>query len=1055
MFKNSAKAVLSLALMAGLLVPAMSRAAAPTAPFTTNLKPGVTSTDVKRLQVELNKCADTAIASTGGGSVGFETSYFGSLTAEAVKKFQTKFASEILTPLGLTTATPNFYTSTRNAMNAHGCDNGSVVINPNTGAVSATLALNTPVSTVLVAGQATANLAHFTFTGTGIVTNVTLQRIGVSADSTLSNVYLFDGVNRLTDAATVSNNGMISFNNASGLFMVSGSKTISVRSDIASGTNGQTVGVRLASFMLSGSTTALTSTAVGNQHSIASATLAAVSAGTVTPSGATINPGNAVTLWQSTLNISQRDVMMKRFAIRQIGSAPASSFANFKLYVNGAQVATAMGMDIMGYVTFDMTSMPVTLASGSRVVRVDADVLSGASRTVNFSVRQAADVDFVDSSYGVNITPTSTPWVATASTIGGSTGGSMTVDKDVSSPNQPLTLGGNDVKIGTFKATAYGEAVKIETLTAGFTYGANGGNAAATLRNGRIMINGVQYGSSATLLAAGTSYTLNYIVTPGTSVLIDVYADMYDNDGTSAIVSGDTVQAKLVTGSSNGMKQDSLGTINVPVATVSANTLTVSSASMTLAKNGTYANQTVVVPQTSGYKIGAWNLTGSSVEDILLTTLSFDVDSVTNATFSAADLTNLTAVVKDVNGNTVSAPSPLGTVAAADNNFSINYTLAKNTSATVELWATIGSSITAADSLKTDLSVTGTASVSGTAVTNSDVDGQTIAAGAGSITATLDATTASARIVADNQTVDIASYKFEALYAGYNVTDITLTIADATNVQNVMLYDGATLVATKAGAATVTFNGLNWNIAGNSNKVLTVKLQLGTVGIGAGSTGASLLTTLTAFTATSQATGVSAAGTESNPASNATYVYAAIPTITNLTLPTSVLSTGVVTASKFAISSNGTGTIGWKKLIFTITRAMSGTDTLASPTLWDADSNVQIAGTPTFTGSIEVDGDQAGGLEFVATNEQQISGSKNYVLKMTTAGSFLTGDNLNVSIAQPSSFVASDTYANVAGTAATFVWSDISVAGHAVGTSDWNNGYLVKNLPTDSQTLSK
>jgi hypothetical protein len=54
----------------------------------------------------------------------------------------------------------------------------------------------------------------------------------------------------------------------------------------------------------------------------------------------------------------------------------------------------------------------------------------------------------------------------------------------------------------------------------------------------------------------------------------------------------------------------------------------------------------------------------------------------------------------------------------------------------------------------------------------------------------------------------------------------------------------------------------------------------------------------------------------------------------------------------------------------------------------------------------------------------------------------------------PTSFAASDTYANVAATTATFVWSDLSASGHSTTTTDWVNSYLVKNLPTDTQTLT-
>jgi peptidoglycan hydrolase-like protein with peptidoglycan-binding domain len=940
---------------------------------------------------------------------------------------------------------PNGMTLASNCTMAAGSTTGT-----QTGPVTAMLAATNPAADVFVEGQATATLAQFAFNGTGSVTNVTLQRMGLSSDATLTNVYLFDGATRLTDGASVSNNGLVTFNNPAGLFTVSGSKVISVRADIKTQTSGEMVGIRLNSFTAGG--TVVNANLAANIHSIAVVSLATVSAGTVSPSGAILNPGSNVTVWQSSLSIGQRDVMMKRFAVRQLGSASASSFANFKLFVNGVQVATAAGVDSMGYVTFDMMSNPVTLASGSRLVRVDADIVSGASRTVQFSVRQAADVDFVDSSYNVNISPAGAPWQATASTIGGVSGGSMTVEKDTSSPTQPVSLGLNDVKLGTFKITAYGEPIKIETLTAGYTTNDPDVN---SLRNGKIMINGVQYGTTATLTKnTGTSFSVNYIVTPGTPILVDVYADMFDNDGTDNLSNGDSFTATLITGSANAMRQDSLGTLNVPGATVSANPVSVASASVSVAKQTTYGNQTVVVPQTNGYKIGAWTLTGSTVEDVLLTQLSFDVDEVNNTTFSEADLTNLTVVIKDGSGNIVAAPSPIGTVNAADNNFSINYTLAKNASATVELMATIGSTITDTHSLKTDLSVTGTASVSGTAVSVADIDGQTIIAGAGSITATLDATSPEARVIADNQTIDAANFKFEALYSGYNVTDLTFTIPSASTVGNVMLYDGATLIAQKAGATTVVFNGLNWNVPVNTSKILTVKLQIGSVGVGAGVTGSSVGVTLTDFTATSTATGVSAAGTETNPAGNATYVYASFPTISNVTLPTVTLNSGTNTVSRFSVASNG-GTIGWKKIIFTATRSIGGTDTLSNVTLWDESSNTQVAGAATFSGGIEADNGVAGTIIFVATNEQQISGSKTYALKLDVAGTLASGNNMNVSIAQPSTFAASNDYATVAGTTASFVWSDVSAAGHSTATTDWNNGFLIKNLPTDSQTLSR
>src|SRR3989338_8227670 len=116
------------------------------------------------------------------------------------------------------------------------------------------------------------------------------------------------------------------------------------------------------------------------------------------------------------------------------------------------------------------------------------------------------------------------------------------------------------------------------------------------------------------------------------------------------------------------------------------------STAVTLTKNSTYPNQTTTLP-ASNYKIGSWNLSGSSVEDVLLTTLSFDIDEAGATTeFDEGDITNMYVVVKNsTTGAVVAQPSPIATLSTGgqDNNFSINYTLMKNTSVTVELFGNL------------------------------------------------------------------------------------------------------------------------------------------------------------------------------------------------------------------------------------------------------------------------------------------------------------------------------------------------------------------------------
>src|SRR3989344_413339 len=161
-------------MFAGVALVATSADAA----ITMTLRQGMSNSQVQELQQNLNSAGFT-VSSSGAGSMGAESMYFGSKTKAAVMAYQ---ASKGLTADGI------FGPMSRAAWTG--------------GPVVAMLSADTPASGTVVATQATADIAHFTFTGSGTVTGVTLKRLGISGDSTLSNVYLFDGATRLTDAAS-------------------------------------------------------------------------------------------------------------------------------------------------------------------------------------------------------------------------------------------------------------------------------------------------------------------------------------------------------------------------------------------------------------------------------------------------------------------------------------------------------------------------------------------------------------------------------------------------------------------------------------------------------------------------------------------------------------------------------------------------------------------------------------------------------------------------------------------------------------------------------------
>lgn len=125
------------------------------AEITRTLKLGSTGAEVKELQILLNKDPETRIADTGIGSPGKETLYFGSLTKAAVIRFQTKYASEILYPAGVSFPTGvvgamtrvklrKLYPSTASTNTTVTSGNTQTTLSPNIESVSPTVITKNP-----------------------------------------------------------------------------------------------------------------------------------------------------------------------------------------------------------------------------------------------------------------------------------------------------------------------------------------------------------------------------------------------------------------------------------------------------------------------------------------------------------------------------------------------------------------------------------------------------------------------------------------------------------------------------------------------------------------------------------------------------------------------------------------------------------------------------------------------------------------------------------------------------------------------------------------------
>ena len=1061
--------------------------------FTRNHSMGNTGGEVMDIQKFLNSASDTMVATTGAGSPGNETSYFGGLTKAAVVKFQNKYAANILTPVGLSAGTGYWGPSSRAKANSlcAGVIPGvpGVPGVPITGnGLKVALASDNPTFGALVQGQAIAELAKFTFqnpTASPVtVTNLGFKRIGVSSDSTLANVYLFQGATRLTDSAGVSNTAF-NFNASTGIFTLApgASATISVRSDIAASTNGQQVGVQLVSVAASGALdTSVVLPISGTPLLISSATLATVDfAATTLPAVNTnLTPANDVVVWQNTATIGTRAVNLESFQLRNLGSIAVTDIRNLRLFVDGVQVGAAVANLTTGEtsVAWDLSAAPKRLESGGRVIKVVGDIVGGSSLTAQFSLRRAADARLIDTELNQPVLSTHTSATAfSARTSGLQTIGSASVSvvKANTSPSASVTLGGSNVLWAKFELRASGEDVKIESLNvnADTSTGAQAG-----LDNGKVFVDGVQVGSTKDLTdATDIEFTFgsSFIAKAGALHIIDIYADAKSSTGT-ALTTGQTALITLDDGSSNAFGQVSLTSVSVPGSDVAANTLTISSATLTATKFSGYGDQTIIAG-TSNTRLGSFTLSSGSTEGTSVNTIVVDLSAN-----EAASITDLRLIDNSTGAQIGSTKAAPGT----SNSYSVNFNVPVSSTKTIDVVGNIKSGSNAGPwHADIDTSSGGTGINTGNSVTiGSDLTLQTITVGSGTLTDAVGVSPDNANAIAGSSDVKVGNFKFTAQYSGFTVQELKVKVPAnvATSVSAVTLkYKDAAgttqstsaALALSTGAAqthsTATFTGLTFYIPQNTEQSLDVYVSIPTIASGAtvGSAITVLLDANEGFRSVDSAgtasTTLAAGDLDSSGTSGkgTMYVRKSIPTLSSTPIATALSNGSNQVLGRFNVTADAAGDIGWKYITFTVGKSTVDIGATSTVLLWQG-SNTIAGNFATTTGAL------VGGLEafpaaagsdtisFEATSEQQISAGSTvtYELRGTVASASSGLEYVDVSIANPAtSATTTAAYATVLndlGDADTsFIWTDRSSIStvHSQTTADWTDDYLVRTLP--------
>ena len=1005
-----------------------------------------------------------------------------------------------------------------------GTGTGTGTTPPPTGNVAVTLSTDTPAgSPTIVAGQSSADIGNFTFNGIGTVTNLTFNRIGVSNNSAIDNVYLYEGGSRLTYGSSVTQNNTVSFSNAAGLFTVNGPTEIMVKADIDSNTTsnisaGQTIGFQLASGMTGA--TAIAGTPVSsNLSQVAIATnLAKVTVGTgssapygVTPTtGATVNAGTTnFVLWSAPISVAQHAVTMGGASFQYLGSAPASAFANFALYLDGAKVATSSGINTSNYVTFSLAT-PLAVGTGSHTLEVHADIIGGANRNAQLTLQNGSDLVLTDTNYNVNVTPVNSqsptsgyfsPDPAASVTINT---GTLSITQDPAFNNTTnIPAGATGQVIGSFQLQSYGENVQINSLSVQPTLGATvsgttptsnptiaGGCTAGTnctLSNVTLFLNGAQVGNTQNWSGTGSlnyNFGSSFVVTAGTPMIFQVKADLQSTSGVN--YTAGQVDATLLAGSSNVQGRSSLNTTSTPQVT--GQVLTIGGASGTLSLNTALSNSQILSNSTA-QRIGSFTVQAGSAEGLRLNSAAISFGSSNNTLTTGGTvftyLNNLKIVVSNCSGSTYTA-NPVNP--SSSNSFSLSCNLAINGTATIDVYADIGNST---GSVTPTLTLVGQGQQSNTSFAPSALPGQTMTVTTGTIAVpTLGASAAVSALVASAVQPTVgpataAAFNFvssvgtgvitEMWVNVYNnagtsydssttapVTQITVSGPKGDGTTSTASAPVVYVAATSGNAyATAHVTGLNIQIpVGNAGQDVAITPTFNFVGTNGLTTGTGVKFGTIQYKYTTGTTTTSSALIGSPVFSNVLDVVASYPVVANSNGIVGVSSGATMGAGmqvmQFTVTANSSGPVRVKQV--GVTANWSGTLTNAAADtvkIWNVSNPSTIlngaSGQTLALGSSTTV--SAGQVAIIFSTPEVIAAgtSKTYTVSVDTSGLTSAGNSFRLDLTNTGATFAAPATA----VANTWAWNDATVGSQGTGSETFLNGYLVNNLPITGPTFTR
>ncbi len=1082
--------------------------------FNTNLTVGSTGTDVMNLQKVLNGSSDTRVASSGVGSPGSESSYFGGLTKAAVMKFQTKY--------GISPVAGYVGPITRAKLNTM---SGGVVTpvtpgtNPQGGSLSV-YAGSQPANSLAPEGAARVPFTNLTVTNTSsgqiTVNGITVQRTGLGANAVFSGIVLTDNNNvQIGTSKTLNSNDQATVGD---MFILNPgeSKALTVAGNMISNLDsygGQVVGLTVVGVSTSASVSG-SFPITGAQQTINSN----LAIGTVSTSTSAFDPGTT-----QTKNIGDTGVQvsgvkftansaedLKLFSLRwrQVGTASAVDVSNVVTIVNGTSYPTVVSSDGKYYTSVFPGGILIPKGNSIDVYStVDITGSNSNLRTVDLDIDKVTDVYFVGQTYGYGVAAsgTYTPWYnGYATTINAGTVTTISKANEVAAQN--IAAGVNNQVLGGFATNFAGEPVSISGMVVTLSTSTAGLNGLVTSvsivdNNGSVVAGPVD--------ATWTSSS-NQLATFTDTVTFPTGRHVYTVKGKvpSGASNGAVIQAKTTpSGWTSPLGAVTGSTVNITTGQITMNSMTVKAAALAvnISAQPSAAN---VVGGTQGLVLANYQLDASqSGEDVRIA--SFPVKVTETGTFSAADLTGCTL---NDNGTPLNTGSrTVNTLVTGGGKVVVSFdhslVISKGTVKTLVFECNLASVPSATafqvnrDNTDNDYSITGV--TSGTGVTPTygaaTVGGLMTVAG-GSLAASIDASSPSYALAAGGSTGQTMSViKLRATNDNINVTKIGLILTAVTtgnstnvagNLTQVYLYKAGDMVnpigtAIFASGATVATSTLSspLTLIRDTDTLITVKADLADVS----SVGSAVEGDLVKIDLDStEGTGVGSGSTVRTGAATGVAGVRVFNTFPVIALD-SLSSTGIGDGRlmRFKVTADSHGDVGINKFTFTLA---TSTLTVSNIGLFGySDASYSTA----MSGNFAVGGTNSSGQvdENLATSTTNACGSApgiNQTIASSTCvatGSLITlvyraatnpveipagttryfelrgsitGNATNASVVTKmlsDSSVSTSTATGIA--SSNFIWSPNATSTSVFLSNDWTTGYGIIGFPTSGLLQSR